>query len=409
MSPQQRMMRIIVLTLVMTTMTPVKGGEVCYGRLGCFSDAYPWSGTLQRPQPALPWPPEKINTKFFLFTGEGPNSYQTISADNITTITSSKFQIGKKTCLIVHGMADKALNNWVSDMCQAILEAENVNCAGVDWRAGSGNVITYAQAANNIRVVGAEVAFLIETLKDLLGHPPSDIHLIGHSLGAHAAGDAGRRVPGIGRITGLDPAGPWFENTPIDVRLDPSDAEFVDVIHSDSKLFTGVGMISPIGHYDFYPNGGGHMTGCPNKISILSNSKDAFHILACNHFRSFLYFTYSVRHPGGLRGFPCDSYEDFLEVSCDLLLISPPLIIQASPLIFCPGLLFPLPPWWMPLHGVLRRFHPLQCQHEAELLLKHRGRRQPFLQMEVQGLGVSQGGWSSLWKIVCVPLRSVRG
>ncbi|KAG8549257.1 hypothetical protein GDO81_021828 [Engystomops pustulosus] len=213
-------------------------------------------------------------------------------------------------------MADKALNNWVSDMCQAILEAENVNCAGVDWRAGSGNVITYAQAANNIRVVGAEVAFLIETLKDLLGHPPSDIHLIGHSLGAHAAGDAGRRVPGIGRITGLDPAGPWFENTPIDVRLDPSDAEFVDVIHSDSKLFTGVGMISPIGHYDFYPNGGGHMTGCPNKISILSNSKDAFHILACNHFRSFLYFTYSVRHPGGLRGFPCDSYEDFLEGSC---------------------------------------------------------------------------------------------
>lgn len=32
---------------------------------------------------------------------------------------------------------------------------------------------------------------------------------------------------------GLDPAGPMFHRTPAEVRLDPSDARFVDVIHTN--------------------------------------------------------------------------------------------------------------------------------------------------------------------------------
>ena len=67
-----------------------------------------------------------------------------------------------------------------------------------------------------------------------------DFHIIGHSLGAQIAGYAGERIQKltnrkIGRISGLDPASPLFEDMPTFVRLDPSDAIFVDVIHSDAN------------------------------------------------------------------------------------------------------------------------------------------------------------------------------
>lgn len=55
------------------------------------------------------------------------------------------------------------------------------------------------------------------------------------------AGYAGERVAGLGRITGLDPAEPFFQFMPPSVRLDPSDALFVDVIHSDADSIFNLG------------------------------------------------------------------------------------------------------------------------------------------------------------------------
>jgi hypothetical protein len=41
-------------------------------------------------------------------------------------------------------------------------------------------------------------------------------------------------------LLGLDPAGPLFNGRPPEERLDPSDALFVDVIHSDTDGNTPV-------------------------------------------------------------------------------------------------------------------------------------------------------------------------
>ena len=38
-------------------------------------------------------------------------------------------------------------------------------------------------------------------------------------------------------LLGLDPAGPYFDNTAPEVRLDPTDATFVDVMHTDAQSF----------------------------------------------------------------------------------------------------------------------------------------------------------------------------
>lgn len=45
-------------------------------------------------------------------------------------------------------------------------------------------------------------------------------------------------VPGrVSRITGLDPALPLFSGLPLAQRLDPGDADYVDVIHTDAGIF----------------------------------------------------------------------------------------------------------------------------------------------------------------------------
>ena len=69
-------------------------------------------------------------------------------------------------------------------------------------------------------------------------------------------------------ISGLDPAGPLFEGYSPKVRLDKTDADYVDVIHSngDSLIIGGLGAWEPIGHVDFYPNGGRAQRGCQNLL-----------------------------------------------------------------------------------------------------------------------------------------------
>lgn len=42
-------------------------------------------------------------------------------------------------------------------------------------------------------------------------------------------------------LPGLDPAGPYFEDTDLIVRLDHTDADFVDVIHTDTDPLRRLG------------------------------------------------------------------------------------------------------------------------------------------------------------------------
>lgn len=301
----------------------VRGMEICYGPLGCFSDEKPWGGTLQRPLKMFPWAPQDIDTQFLLFTNENPNNYQRISPTDLSTIEASNFQLGRKTRFIIHGFIDKGEESWLIDMCKKMFQVEEVNCICVDWRRGART--QYTQAVHNIRVVGAQIAFLIQGLSTELGYGPENVHLIGHSLGAHAAAEAGRRLEGsVGRITGLDPAEPCFQGTSEEVRLDPSDAMFVDVIHTDIAPivpFLGFGMSQKVGHLDFYPNGGRQMPGCQKNVlstiidinGLWEGTRD---FAACNHLRSYKYYASSILNPDGFLGYPCASYNEFEEKSC---------------------------------------------------------------------------------------------
>ncbi|KAM6184770.1 pancreatic lipase-related protein 2-like [Rhynchocyon petersi] len=337
----------ILSILLLNTVT---GMELCFKNLGCFSDQKPWGGTLQRPLKLLPWMPKLINTRFLLYTNENPDKYQLIDATNPDTIKASNFRPDRKTRFIIHGFIDKGENKWLSDMCKNMFTVEEVNCICVDWRGGSRT--TYSQAVQNVRVVGAQIAFLINVMR--CSDPPQkelelcheNVHLIGHSLGAHVAGEAGKRLNGrVGRTTGLDPAEPYFQDTPKEVRLDPSDAMFVDVIHTDiapTIPFLGWGMSQKVGHLDFFPNGGRHMPGChgkknqsivdklgdinnlwigsstevPPESSVMFASLDLDKVVACNHLKSYEYYNSSILNPDGFLGYPCASYIKFQKGKC---------------------------------------------------------------------------------------------
>lgn len=54
----------------------------------------------------------------------------------------------------------------------------------------------------NTRVVGTHVAQLLQILTTVYDIDLINVHIIGHSLGAHTAGYVGEYLENIGRITG---------------------------------------------------------------------------------------------------------------------------------------------------------------------------------------------------------------
>ncbi len=137
-------------------------------------------------------------------------------------------------------------------------------------------------------------------------------------------------------ITGLDPAGPRFREKTREERLDRSDAQFVEIVSTDGAymnfLFTDrwfiyfiksfhlynyyyiyiciyiqinldLGLEEPIGHLNFYPNGGKSLQpGCK-------------YLKSCSHSRApDLYAESYKRNKCQLKGYECKDISYFNEV-----------------------------------------------------------------------------------------------
>lgn len=93
----------------------------------------------------------------------------------------------------------------------------------------------YPSAVHNVKHIGNCVGQLINRILD---SGTENIHLVGFSLGAQVTNYASKTVAPfrLPRITGLDPAMPLFITSSLDEKLDASDAEFVDVIHTNALV-----------------------------------------------------------------------------------------------------------------------------------------------------------------------------
>ncbi|XP_009939909.1 phospholipase A1 member A isoform X1 [Opisthocomus hoazin] len=246
----------------------------------------------------------KLKVQFLLFTSTSPSCGELILADN--GIKNSSFNSSLETKIIIHGF--RALGtkpSWIEGLVLAILHTSEVNVIAVDWVYGSTGA--YRSAVENVTQLALSISQFISKLL-ALGISGTSIHIIGVSLGAHVGGLVGHFHGGqLGRITGLDPAGPKYTGASPEERLDPGDALFVEAIHTDADNF---GIRIPVGHIDYFVNGGKDQPGCPRFISA------GYKYLICDHMRAVHLYVSALRHSCPMVAFPCTSHQDFLNGSC---------------------------------------------------------------------------------------------
>jgi len=281
---------------------------VCYDDIGeCYSENSPWGQTAARPLRDLPDSPSKINPEFHLFSRQNTNSYKLLVKDQAIP---TEFRNDRRTVFLCHGFCSSGEDKgWMNTMKDEILAGYDYNVVMIDWENGA-NVgvfnLDYPKASQNTRVVGDMFGQLLQYMESTANLQVGNVHCIGHSLGAHVCGYAGKVIK-YDRISGMDPAGPYFEDTPDYVRLDKADAAFVDSIHTDGEpLFeAGCGMMQAISHVDYYPNGGVDQPGCR---SIK---------LGCSHARSHELYVETIRGSCELTGHKCDSYDAYENGQCE--------------------------------------------------------------------------------------------
>jgi len=280
--------------------------------------------TRRKANPALP---------FLGKTGSIKNKYQF----ELHKLAISDFNPKLPTVILVPGYLSNEFEPWMEEAKNLWLELDDVNVITVNWDYH--NRYTYSTAVADCPLVARQVTIFLYYLAELNDIRVTDetflanVHIIGHSLGAHIAGFVGQDLNGrLGRITGLDPAGPSFDNMSRDLRLDPTDAELVVAIHTNSGklhyanlvassllrasemamdwapvlnravscLSSGYtregdtawyGIDTQVGHLDYYANNG----------RIQPNCKGLLHV--CDHSRSIEIFLDVLKYEQLLRSF----------------------------------------------------------------------------------------------------------
>ncbi|XP_016838373.1 pancreatic lipase-related protein 2 [Nasonia vitripennis] len=225
---------------------------------------------------------DDVEVEFFKYT---------IGHNNVKNL---KFDPAKRTTIIVHGFMNTHKNDWIRKMRQKLLQWQDMNVIVVDWSSVflEDSFAYYKEAARKTEFVADEIYnFLINWAKKNKKTPIQwpYLHLIGHSLGAHIVGQVAKKLKPhvhVDRVTALDPAKPFFIEGAegADLKLDKSCAQFVDVIHTNSHPRDDTfGLYEPLGHIDFYPNGGDQQWLCSNDREGRTLSKDSVFIKCFSH------------------------------------------------------------------------------------------------------------------------------
>ncbi|XP_025420267.1 pancreatic lipase-related protein 3-like [Sipha flava] len=225
-----------------------------------------------------------------------------INLDNLSLI-KNVWKIDKQLIVVTHGYISMYDDQGAYSIknTYAFNYPDQYNIITLGW------IVEYHQFLDVLRDcehVGHALSHFLIKLVKLKLIMPSNIHMIGHNLGAHVLGACGANFyeltdMKIGRITGLNPKGPisiypWEKWNYLKKTLQKDDAEFVDLIHTaKAKIFP-----STTGHVVFYPNGGKTcQPGCEYEIDDYNYdllNKKKISELFCSDARSYEFYKDSI-------------------------------------------------------------------------------------------------------------------
>jgi len=224
-------------------------------------------------------------------------SVTTIDFNNQNSLENARINSDLPLVITIDGFLSNSTSPMTSLLRRSFVEAGGENTIIFDWSKLSGSeqdvsnslrmAAAYLTVLENVGPAGHRLAQFLELIEETKGIPLSRVTIVGGSLGAHIAGACGSYLRNkygeakLGRIVGLDPAGPFFSmQVDKDKRLHKGDAHFVEIYHSnrgtlgDSEHDTG--------DINVYLNGGNNQPGCAEADSANSG--------VCSHSYSFRVF-----------------------------------------------------------------------------------------------------------------------
>ncbi|XP_041988003.1 phospholipase A1-like isoform X2 [Aricia agestis] len=230
------------------------------------------------------------SAELWLFCGSYDN-YTSTELDNpLPLLTNTCFNNALRSVIYAFGYSTTPADDITKIVINGYLQAGEINTFLLNWEkeANSGDsVIGYVlkyptTAVPNAIKVGKTCGIALDIMSDSTLNLETT-HLLGHSLGAHLVGFCGTELQSydkiVGRVTGMDPAGPGFAG-PISLHgITETCGTFVDAYHTDPGVF---GIDEPVAQLDVWFNcDDKYQPKCEN-VTLLG--KDSCSHLSINYY-----------------------------------------------------------------------------------------------------------------------------
>lgn len=171
-------------------------------------------GKLEHPLSSIwdlpdPWPIDTIKPKIVFYKLGVPTyemAYDVNPKDAATHLKQTGFLNSEKIIFITHGFHNDITIDWMKSYKDTLLNLSQqtkheLTVAEVGWGNGANIILfEYRTAASNVMTVGPWLGNYTKAIKEV--NPKIFLYGVGHSLGAHVMGVAGRTSKSFDRITG---------------------------------------------------------------------------------------------------------------------------------------------------------------------------------------------------------------